>query len=934
MSKLPKKSKLNIQKEETFTIPDIEEMENIKIPSIEKRNDNLHDFDTITTDIDMDILIAEEIEKLDMDISKDMEEYKKNSLLSSSFAEQFKTIIKDIISDTKNQTKDQYNSNSIAEPVTIFRYYQFHNLSGKENLQELEIDELITKISENKSGHEELIGAVKPYYDSEVYYSTEKERRNAYDKFISSRYQAVRNYYGDDAIIHAFDASGKTIKNNIPKYKNSIHLIVCNVGYYAYGQLVPRIDIDMFDQAVYAKKGSRHLFRLPYTKSSDKCNRVLRRIINIDTDPEISQEDVEDIDEKLFAQFLVSNVTGEKFNYVQEAITNTDHIIVEKSKNPLPEKAFIELVNLCYKPDLEWNDWAELVWICVHEGQKSNYDYEKIIHEFSKTSSKYNKAETETVIRGARRLDTGKAIKSIGTLIFRAKERNYHGYCEWIKQYRTKSVISKEDSYVFQDFRDYYRTHIFASEKEMLKSFKRDVNRVMACITAGKGSYIKKDNCTDKMFTVINRVKDEVINFDIRYRISENDFSNYNQLETEITMKETEVSELEKKKNEANKVATKTKQLEIKKDIKKLKNELDTIRGSIGNVVSTPLSKLLIGNVNEYINIVCDPDEPKDTKNFNTWPGYKAKLLPEYDKKIIASMLDFIKSVWCNDKEDIYKYFMDWLSFMCQNPGKKSKMACVAVSEQGTGKGTFFQFLTNFIFGPDLTIELSSVNEVTGTFNAHIASRKLISLDDIATTRDEFKSMWCKMKNLITEDTYMHREMRTSAVQQKNFMEFLIFTNHIDSIVIEGSDRRYFVLEISNKVQQNNAWFSKFRKETFNQTVGDHFYTFLMKRDCPDYIDKPPMTEAKQIMQEISKSTTSKFLSELLDQLDIENDDRADLFQSIDGTKMQASELYKKYNQWCQENGERNIATNTKFGIEISKKFNKKKSKGLLYYSI
>ena len=49
------------------------------------------------------------------------------------------------------------------------------------------------------------------------------------------------------------------------------------------------------------------------------------------------------------------------------------------------------------------------------------------------------------------------------------------------------------------------------------------------------------------------------------------------------------------------------------------------------------------------------------------------------------------------------------------------------------------------------------------------------------------------------------------------------------------------------------------------------------------------------------------------------------------GLSIAGGELYKVYREWASENGE-HIFTNTKFGREISKKYSKKKTSGLMVY--
>jgi phage/plasmid-associated DNA primase len=50
--------------------------------------------------------------------------------------------------------------------------------------------------------------------------------------------------------------------------------------------------------------------------------------------------------------------------------------------------------------------------------------------------------------------------------------------------------------------------------------------------------------------------------------------------------------------------------------------------------------------------------------------------------------------------------------------------------------------------------------------------------------------------------------------------------------------------------------------------------------------------------------------------------------------KIKAIDLYSKYVEWCSANGERNIISNTKFGLSVKLVYEKKRLNDGVYYTL
>ena len=263
-------------------------------------------------------------------------------------------------------------------------------------------------------------------------------------------------------------------------------------------------------------------------------------------------------------------------------------------------------------------------------------------------------------------------------------------------------------------------------------------------------------------------------------------------------------------------------------------------------------------------------------------------------------------------------YIISWFAGLVTNLSGINKVALAMVSGQVTGKGTLIEFM-DLVLRSVNVVSVAGIENILGSFNAILQGKRLVNINEMSSTKDEFRSNFDKMKSYITDPTIMIHPKSVNPYRIKNISNFVLFTNHRDAIIVEGDDRRYAIFEMSGAHVNDNEYFGKIRRECFNQDVANEFYTYLLDFPALD-ISKIPNTELRQEMMTMSKSTPLKFLDAI-------NDD-SELKESIfDGeTRVKATTLYTCYKNWCSDNGERNVMTSTKFGTVIGSKLRKVRS--------
>jgi phage/plasmid-associated DNA primase len=326
------------------------------------------------------------------------------------------------------------------------------------------------------------------------------------------------------------------------------------------------------------------------------------------------------------------------------------------------------------------------------------------------------------------------------------------------------------------------------------------------------------------------------------------------------------------------------------------------------------LSAVLSLLPNSFKSISCKLIDCPENE-FNIWSGFQAQLVNIPESNECLRMKQFIMEVWANNNLEVYNHIINWFAGLVQNLSGINQMALVMVAPQGTGKNTLTDFMKLILRSCNCAM-VEGIGEVVGRFNTILQGKRLVVVNELCSTKDEFKSNFDKIKSKITDSTIGIEPKGVNKYEIDNIGNYILFTNHRDSLIIEASDRRYSIHEMSDCKINNKEYFTNLRKDCFNQSVANEFYTYLMSVQLVPCV--PMMTDIRLEMMNMSKSTPLKFL-------DAVKDGNFDIFTE-DETEVSSTVLYNSYRRWCEENGERLVITSTKFGTIISTKLQKKRT--------
>jgi len=175
---------------------------------------------------------------------------------------------------------------------------------------------------------------------------------------------------------------------------------------------------------------------------------------------------------------------------------------------------------------------------------------------------------------------------------------------------------------------------------------------------------------------------------------------------------------------------------------------------------------------------------------------------------------EYLLSVICDGNQTLYRYLIRFLAHMVQRPEEKPGVMIILLGRQGTGKGMFFQLLSQL--WPRTTLVVSDIAQVVGQFNASLERNFVICMDEAIFSGD--RKSQDRLKSLVTEKTLRIEQKYQPSRTIDSVHRIFAASNHEHFSRIEGDDRRSLFIRVSNVHQNDHAYFGKL-SAALNDTV-------------------------------------------------------------------------------------------------------------------
>lgn len=239
-----------------------------------------------------------------------------------------------------------------------------------------------------------------------------------------------------------------------------------------------------------------------------------------------------------------------------------------------------------------------------------------------------------------------------------------------------------------------------------------------------------------------------------------------------------------------------------------------------------------------YKKIIFKPNATiqENTDNYNLFDGFsienvKVDINTNLDIKVILQFINLIagnkdyKEIDYNNVS--LKLVMAFIIKIIKYKDlPKISLVLRSVRRHGCGKGTFYNLLKNII-GSKYCLETSEINDLFGNFNDGRVNKLLIAIDECSGS-NTFE-VTGKIKNAITESTFMANPKYGKKYQLDNFNTFLFNSNNERCINVEIGNRRIWVIDVPNA--ESPEYLINFNKEVVeNNNYLKLFYDYIVNK--------------------------------------------------------------------------------------------------------
>jgi len=315
-------------------------------------------------------------------------------------------------------------------------------------------------------------------------------------------------------------------------------------------------------------------------------------------------------------------------------------------------------------------------------------------------------------------------------------------------------------------------------------------------------------------------------------------------------------------------------------------------------------------------------------KTFNLWNDFPIKNIP-LDENANTDLLYYhINTLLNNDTIDI-EWFLNWMAHIVQFPHKKTEVCVILYDKKfGTGKSILAEEFLQRIIGLNKMTITAKTDKLFGKFTD--TQGKLLYVLNEAKGKDTFE-LNDIIKDAITGKVGQMEKKGVDSMQVKDYINYIITTNNLNSIKLEEGDRRFMVFKTNGELKGNVQYFTELIKTLEDEVIMRKFYEDLMNRDLREF-DASRDRQQNELM-DIMKEHNQDFILEFINYWKQESEDSDSLYKK----KMKSMELYCEFKRYYEQCGN-NITSRpslTSFGTKL-KTYNeyityKKENTGLFY---
>ena len=316
------------------------------------------------------------------------------------------------------------------------------------------------------------------------------------------------------------------------------------------------------------------------------------------------------------------------------------------------------------------------------------------------------------------------------------------------------------------------------------------------------------------------------------------------------------------------------------------------------------LMNFLVQELPLYSSIAYKPaDHNIKRYEYNTWVGFEAEsTLEKVDMDLVNPLLNYILDILSDNNQEVFNFLINWLRHIVVTPWQKTGIFVFLHSiAQGTGKGSFTNWLKHYFFGNHCSTAVCGLRALTQKHNQVLMNKSFCVIDELPQTQGEFHSQFDIMKNLITEPTISVEPKGCEIFDIDNMVNFMGCSNNPYALKLEKGDRRYACIEVNDKKKGNPEYWDNMHTNVFTAEVARHFFLYLKGLEHKRL--KIPDTKLRQDIISNSAPSYEQFFKNIKTG-DYEINER--MYMDVFETKgeritkaLKGDTLYKLYESYC-----------------------------------
>ena len=246
-----------------------------------------------------------------------------------------------------------------------------------------------------------------------------------------------------------------------------------------------------------------------------------------------------------------------------------------------------------------------------------------------------------------------------------------------------------------------------------------------------------------------------------------------------------------------------------------------------------------------------------NTHNEFVWPTFK------YDQGAVDKFVAHIKWLFNGETEP----FLDWFAHIEQFPFDRPSTAYLHIAPfTGLGRN-WVSSLAVRLWPGEVAGSFDLDSYLDGGFTGRLGHKRLIVVDEMRNTGKDKHQRAQRFKTAITEDTRTINPKYGRETIEYNCARWLVFSNHISAMPLDGNDRR-----VNVSVCDDRAKVPSYYTDLYNSLKDVEFVLsvkqFLRERDLSKFNPGAPakLTEAKEQMIDSGKSNTQVGVEEFLEE--------------------------------------------------------------------